>query len=398
MSLYRKHAHGRALRGPAIGVAAAFVVLSALTACGSGDGGRADVAGAEETGAGGGLTEADAMTRATERLDQASAPVTYEGSTEPLNVAELQGKKVCIIAVDMANQFVADISNHAAEGLKRMGVESSVLNGRNDPNAYTAYIRQCIQQKVAGIMLQNIGSLQTPEGTRAAAEAGIPVITSGQIAATDDPEPNVDSFVAVDTRRIGELQSDLAYKTSGGKVNAIGFGVKTLVQDTTQMAGQEAELKRLCPDCSYKSQAVELGSFQTKLPGLVRSGMVADPELNWFFPCWDILATYVQAGVQQANSDNPPQISSYNGIASAREAVRNGKQAATWGIPLKVWGYAAADTLGRLIVKQDAPPVTLPFRMLTKEILSPLPADASEEEVYGSEAALDKYRELWATS
>jgi inositol transport system substrate-binding protein len=367
-------------------VLATSLLLSACSGGGGGSGGgQQDNAAAEAS-----------MARANERLDEASQPVSYSGPEEPLDAAAVQGKSVCIIAVDTANQFVADISNHAAEAFELMGIETQILNGRNDPNQYTAYIRQCIEQDVDGIMLQNIGSLQTPEGTRAAAEAGIPIITSGQIAATSEPEENVDSFVAVDTRLIGELQADLAYRESDGNVHAVGFGLPTLVQDQEQLAGQEEELQELCGDaCSYEAQHIELGTFQTELPNMTRSAIIGNPDLNWFFPAWDILATYVIAGVEQANPAEPVSISSYNGIESARQAVVAGDMVATFGIPLKVWGYAAADTLGRLIAGQQAEPVTLPFRMLTKETLEPLGADASEEEVYGSEETLDQYRELW---
>jgi ribose transport system substrate-binding protein/inositol transport system substrate-binding protein len=362
-----------------------------LTACSSGgdspSGGAQDGASAEAS-----------MARATERLDEASQPVTYSGPEEPLDRAAVEGENVCIIAVDTGNQFVADISDHAADAFEQMGIEAQILNGRNDPNQYTAYIRQCIQQGVAGIMLQNIGSLQTPEGTRAAAEAGIPIITSGQIAATSEPEENVDSFVAVDTRLIGELQSDLAYRESDGDVHAVGFGLPTLVQDNEQLAGQKEELERLCPDtCSYEAQHIELGTFQTELPNMTRSSIIGKPDLTWLFPAWDILATYVIAGVKQAQVPEPPKISSYNGIESARQAVLAGDMVATFGLPLKVWGYAAADTLARLIAGQEAEPVTLPFRMLTKETLEPLGADASEEEVYGSDETLTQYRELWGS-
>jgi ABC-type sugar transport system substrate-binding protein len=369
---------------------AAFIAASLLLgACG--DDGPTSPAALEDDAS----SEA-AMARVTERLEEASQPVTYNGPTAPLDSAKVDGKKVCIIAVDTANQFVSDISNHAADAFKLMGVSSQVLNGRNDPNQYTAYIRQCLQQNVDGIMLQNIGSLQTPQGTKAAADAGVPIITSGQIAATSEPEENVDSFVAVDTRKIGELQSDLAYRDTDGEVHAVGFGLPTLVQDNEQLEGQEEELNALCPDtCSYDSQSINLGTFQTELPNMTRSAMLRDPDLNWFFPAWDILATYVISGVEQANTQSAPKISSWNGIASARDAVLADDMAATFGVPLKVWGYAAADTLARLIAEQDAPPVALPFRMLTAETLKPVGADASEEEVYGSEEALAQYRELW---
>src|SRR4051812_41878276 len=103
----------RRLAGGSAVLAAALV----MSACSGGNGGSGD--GQQDSAA----VEA-ATARVTQRLEQASQPVTYSGPEEPLNAAAVKGKSVCIIAVDTANQFVADISNHAAEAFKFMGIEA----------------------------------------------------------------------------------------------------------------------------------------------------------------------------------------------------------------------------------------------------------------------------------
>jgi ABC-type sugar transport system substrate-binding protein len=76
--------------------------------------------------------------------------------------------------------------------------------------------------------------------------------------------------------------------------------------------------------------------------------------------------------------------------------VRDGQEAATVGISLHIWGYAAADTIGRLMAGQSTPSsVELPTRLVTKELLDQLGSNATEDEIYAASSLLDGYKKLW---
>jgi ribose transport system substrate-binding protein len=372
--------------------APAVLALAVLaTACGSGNGGD------DGAPAGGEVDEA-AMAKAQAVVDEYMAAPTYEGPTTPVDLSKVRGKTVYFVAFDLSNAFNQSILDHFKEAAGLMGLKVVALSGQVNPALETQHVNQAVRDKAAAIVLLSIGSEQIPAALKNAADAGIPVITMAQRSAGEDPGENITNQVTVNTTEIGKAQVDYAFTQSDGYVNAVGYGGKSLPQDVSQWEGQEARIKELCPDtCEYKSNNIDLTTFQTQLPGVARAAITADKDLNWFLPTWDILGTYVLPGIEQAKATDRVRFSSWNGIPAAMELVQQGKQAATFGVPLRWWGWATADMTARYIEGQDVAPdaENLPVRLFTKELLDEIGTVDDETKLYEDAAAIDTYRKLW---
>lgn len=341
------------------------------------------------------------MDKAKANIEALKAEPSYNGPTTPIDLSKVRGKTVYFIAFDLSNAFNETLLNNFKEAAKLMDVKVVGLNGQVNPALETTYVNQAVKAKAAAIVLLSIGAEQVSAALQNAADAGIPVITMAQHSAGDDPGKNITNQVTVSTTDIGKAQVDLAYVTSDGYVNAIGYGGASLPQDVSQMAGQEARIKELCPDvCSYKRNDVNLANFQTQLPGIARAAITGNQKLNWFFPTWDILGGYLVPGIQQAGVSKSVQFSAWNGIPAAMKLVSEGKQAATFGVPLRWWSWATLDMTARYIAGQEMEPdaENLPVRLFTKDVLDEAGSLDDESALYGDDHVFDKYKELWGVN
>lgn len=344
--------------------------------------------------------ESDAMALALAGVAAAKAVPTYNGPTTPLDTSLLQGKTVYIINSLPNNAFQDTMIQNFKEATGLMGMEVVAL-GDSNPAQQTAFVNQAVDAKAAGIVLLSIGDGQVSTALQNAEDAGIPVITMAQTSAGTDPGKNIDNSVNVDLVAIGKAQVDLAFVLSDGYVNGIGYGGEVLPQDVTQWQGQQERIKELCPDtCKYSSQNIDLNTFQTQLPSVATAAMVADPELNWFFPTWDILGGYLVPAIESQGKTGEVRWTAWNGIPAAMELVRDGKQTATFGAPLRWWGYATADMIGRYIAGQEVAPdaENLPFRLIDKEVLDAAGTIDDESKLYEDESVIEQYKTLWGVN
>lgn len=343
----------------------------------------------------------ESMAKAQASVDALSKPPTYQGPTTPVDLSKVRGKTVYFVAFDLSNAFNKAILDNFTEAANLMGVKVVGLSGQVNPSLETTYINQAVKAKAATIVLLSVGAEQAPAALQNAADAHIPVITMAQRSAGGDPGKNINNQVTVNTTDIGKAQVDLAYVMSKGNIDAVGYGGTALPQDVSQWNGQAARIKELCPDtCKYTNKNIDLTSFQTQLPTIARAAITADKNLNWLLPTWDILGGYLVPGIQQANASGRVQFSSWNGIPAAMQLVRDGKQAATFGVPLRWWGWAAADMTARYIAGQTVAPDSenMPVRLFTKAAIDKAGSTADETKLFEDSAVFDTYKKLWGLS
>jgi ribose transport system substrate-binding protein len=374
-------------------IVAAIVFVLTATAC-SGPETTSSSQAAQHKG----KVNAKSMAKAKANIEALMKPPTYQGPKDPVDVSKVRGKTVYFIAFDLSNAFNKALLDNFKEAAGLMGLKVVALSGQVNPALETTYVNQAVKANAAGIVLLSIGSEQVPAALKNAAAANIPVITMAQRSAGVEPGDNIRNQVTVNTTDIGKAQVDLAYVMSRGYVNAIGYGGSSLPQDVSQWDGQESRIQELCPDvCKYKKQNINLSNFQTQLPAVARAAITADKDLNWFLPTWDILGGYTVPGIQQARAEGRVQFSAWNGIPAAMELVGHGKQAATFGVPLRWWGWATADMIARYISGQDVAPdaENMPVRLFTKAVVDEAGTVEDESKLYNDDAVFDTYKELW---
>ena len=390
--------------GVVAAAAALALTLSGCSSSGNSGGGGANSSGGSPNSTSGGSPSSGggsaALAKAQSAVTAAEAPPKLTLPTTPLDVSKLKGKSVYLVVGDLSNAFVAELAKYFNEASKLIGFNVTTLNSHESAAQQTAFIRQAVSNHVAGIVTIGVSSTQAPAAMKEARAAHIPVVTTVVQSVGEPLQPDVSAIVGPDTFKIGQVQADYAYVNSSGTVHAVAYGSTILSQDVRQWDGQKQELNDLCgSSCTLSTENIDLTKFQTDLPLSVRAKVTADSSINWLLPDWDVLATYVYAGLKQANATGRVKFSSWNGIPSAITMVRNGQEAATIGISLHIWGYAAADTIGRLIAGQPTPTsVELPTRLVTKQLLDQLGSNATEDDIYAATPLLDGYKKLWNAS
>ncbi len=396
MSICRTVARRRMLRGKPTFIAGVVALCLLSASCSSANTSRSGASTPTKDSS----TPAS-MAKAQANVDALSKAPTYRGPTEPVDLSKVRGKTIYFVAFDLSNAFNKSILDNFTEAAAVMGVKVVALNGQVNSALESTYVDQAVKANAAAIMLLSVGAEQVPASLQNAAAAHIPVITMAQRTAGGDPGKNITNQATVNTTDVGKAQVDLAYVMSKGNINAVGYGGNSLPQDVSQWDGQAARIKELCPDtCKYDNKNINLTSFQTQLPTIARAAITADKNLNWFLPTWDILAGYVAPGIKQAGADGRVQYSSWNGIPAAVQSVSDGTEAATIGVPLRWWGWAAADMAARYIAGQTVAPdaENLPVRLFTKATIEQAGSTSDETKLYGDSAVFDTYKKLWGVS
>jgi ribose transport system substrate-binding protein len=376
-------------------IAAASLVLAA---CSSGGTSSSSSGTSSSSSSAAKTVDPAAMAKAQKMIADAESVPKYQGPVDPLDISKVRGKTIYFIAFDLSNAFNAALLTHFKEAAGLMGMKVVALSGQVNAALETTYVNQAVKQKAAGIVLLSVGSEQVPAALRNAAAAHIPVITMAQRSAGYAPGDNITNQSTANTNQIGAYQAAQAFVESNGDVQAQAYGSSALPQDVAQADGQKAMLAELCPvGCTYKSNDIDLGNFQQKVPNDVRAAIVSNPTLNWIFPSWDILGSYVNAGIKAASAQGKVRYSSWNGIQAAMQAVNSGDEAATFGVPLRWWGWATADMIGRYVAGQQVATdgEKLPIRMFTTDMLKGITNLNDESALYQDAFVFDTYRKLW---
>jgi ribose transport system substrate-binding protein len=378
----------RTMRHRAAGVAAIAVAgIFALSACTS------------DTGDGGGSSEAPAdgadTAAAQSLVDKYSAAPTWQGPTEPVDIASVEGKSIVFIAADFAIPFNAEIASEFEVAAKEIGLDPLVIDGKGAVNTYAAGIEQAISMKAGAIVLLSIGPEVVEAPLLQAEAAGIPVVSAANYTTGADLPQGITSNVSVDYEMIGGLQSAWAVVQNGGAVDAVSFLAPQFPADVSQSHGQEDQLKELCAACGFSRQEVQVTTFQQNLPAQVRTIVQSEPTVNWFFPTFDALNLFIVPGIEQGGGGDRVQTSSHNALEANLQQVLDGTpQSATIGESLPWWAYALVDQSARLIAGQDEQEQNVPIRIFTQEVLEEI-GSIDSADLYGDVDFRAEYAELW---
>jgi ribose transport system substrate-binding protein len=403
-----RHREGRWRAVGKPGLAATALVVIGLVAAGCGSSSSSSSTSSASSGSSSGSSSnssssgssSSGVSQAKAQVQKYTAVPTWNGPTDPVKgVAGLKGKLVVCVDSNFAVPFLKQLCDDIAAAYKTMGVKTLEIDGKGDTSNYDAGVRTAISQHAAGIALVAIGSEVVGPALQAAKSAGIPVVTAANDPIEKAEPSTIGANVTVDYTQIGKIQSDWAIAQSNGKVDARGFYGGAFPSDVAQAAGQKSELSTLCPSCKLKQSSVLISNFPTTVPPIVETAIRSDPNLNWFLPTFDALNLYIVPAVTQAGAASRVQSSSHNAIAANLNYVLKGQvQTASVGENTNWWGWATADDLTRLMVKQPAVAENIPIRLFTKEVIEQAGGKSvvnNQDALFGNVPYRQKYMALW---
>lgn len=387
-------------------------IVAAVVALAAGCGGDDDDDGGGGSGGsgGGGGAASGAVSEAQSTVDKAVEPPEIRVQGPAFDASKAQGKTVWFINTCDCNVIANTWRDFMKTALEGYGVELVNFDGKGSVTEYNRGMQQAIAQNADAILNLAITPTTVKERIKEAADRDIPVISTFD----GDPEleknrtyvPGLTAEVSYDYTRVGALEAAWTVADSKGDANVLF--ISNLDQPSSYYIQQSflAEMKRLCPDCETDTIDVPAALAAKQLPGVVRSQLQRNPDINYIVPGFDLNMTPVLSALRLADLESEVRMGSWNAIPPAMVAVKDpdSPMAMEMGAPNSWIGYAMADATLRALVGEE--PITqgqeasnyFGIRMFTKDSVQNIDVEKyNDEELYEipeSDVAT-AYEEVW---
>jgi ribose transport system substrate-binding protein len=385
-------------RTGAMAALAATIALAAAGCGGDDDGGA--------TAAGGATTSTPATSgpedQAAQLVADAQEPTAgFEAPGEPFDASKVRGKKIVFIG-----PLSIPFAQQNAEGLKQAGEAAGAtveaIDGKAQVNDYVRAIEQAISQKADVILIESLPVSLFASQLKKAEAAGIPVISVENHDPGPPPPSDPKAVVAsVDQCHAcaGRAMAQLAVADSKGKANAVAIWSSDVAGiGTPQVDAIKEEFAKLCPDCKLKVIDAPLAQWATRLGGLTRTTLTANPDVDYILPLYDGMVSFVEPAVRQANAAGRVKVISFNATPSVMKSLKSdGMVIGDVGAGSVRLGWAVADQAFRVLSGVDpVPDPKVPIRLFTASNIEGVDINAAEETWYGDPAEWrDGYKKLW---
>jgi ABC-type sugar transport system substrate-binding protein len=384
----------------AVGIVA-IVSLAVGTGCGGDD----DSGGGDKAKASSAL-----VSEAQGIVDQATQEPAVKVQGPSFSAADAEGKTVWFINNCDCNVIGSIWRDYMKSALDRYGVKFVNFDGKFSVTDYNRGIQQAIAQKADVIVNQGITPTTVKQQIKAASEANIPVISTfdgvPELEQNRSYVPGLTAEVSYDYTKVGALQAAWTVADSKGDANVLF--ISNLDQPSSYYIRTSflSEMKRLCPGCEVQTEDVPAGLAAKQLPGLVRSTLQRDRDINYVVPGFDLNVAPILSALRLADREDDVRMGSWNAIPPAMVAVKDpdSPMAMEMGAPNAWIGFAMADAALRAAAGVE--PITqggedsnyFGIRMFTKDVVKDLDVTKyNDAELYGvSEDSLKQaYEEVW---
>jgi ribose transport system substrate-binding protein len=392
--LTTRRARGRlsSSRRAVVGATAAMAVLAS-----------AGCSAAEGTGGGGGGGDAsDLVAEMQALIDDHSAQPEFEEPGPALDVSQLQGRTVALVAVDLRVPALTEVTESAQGIAEQVGLQTTVFDGQGNPTLMNQGLTQAINSGVDAIISVGLPVQLVADQIAVAKEAGIPVVDVVNTPPKEGvpgqgSDPNVFGNVAPDSELVGRLLGATAIVETDGEANVAIMNTSELTVAPVIVGGMTGMLDQ-CEACEYQETDTALVDWATELPGQTASVVRSTPDVNFVLPIYDAMTLFASTGVRQAGATGRVEMASFNGTAAALELVAQGDISVADVAQNNDWAaWAAMDQAMRGMLGLDPADPVLPIRYVTTADLDGVDTSsqaAVNEALFGT-GYRDGYLKLW---
>ena len=238
------------------------------------------------------------------------------------------------------------VDTMAAEA-KSKGWTIESLNANGDPSQAIAQIKQLVTKKADAIIVTVFDSTGLAAGLQAAADAKIPILTAGGGMA-----PGIALAASTGT---AQPLVDLMLKNLGGSGTVLDLSYHPGIPCRERADAFDAAVKA--------NPGLKATTHEITIPGAAESSQAATSA--WLsanasakgpfaiFNCYDDNAMGAVAALKQ-NGRTDVQVYSFNAIAPAVQAVKDGAMTATLGVDLTSAGKLLVDQIPDIVKAGDA--------------------------------------------
>lgn len=375
--------------------AASLTAITALAACGSSD--------SSEPGS----------STASGSSDGVSADVTaavkadYAGTNEQPPAegpAPAKGVNLWVITCSAQAPGCQAPAAKAVEAGKLLGWKVTVGDGNfGIGDGYNTAIRQALAAGADAIDLIGIQCSAAQASLQQAKTAGIPVIgttsfddcSTPLFAATtqmNSAHPELEDWL----KAYGAAKANWLIEATGGKAKVITSSMANNLTANLPQEGFDAELRANCPDCTivdtvkFTDQDLSTGGYKQKFA----TSVVAHPEADSVVAVLDTFVLAANMPATIASAGRKITLVGGEGLAPVTEMVRGGQVGAQTAWDNGWLGYAAVDTVNRVLNKQ--PSIPQGFGWQTVDSTHNLPAKGAT--FAAPVDYVSAYKKLWGVS
>lgn len=338
---------------------------------------------------------AEAEARYLPYLEEAS----WQGPTEPVSVAGLEGKRVVYISVDDGIPVLNYWSTLLTQLLdENAGVEMEIIDAKGSVDEANRGFQQAIAANADIVFLQafytDIFSNQIEE----AQAAGLKVITGNSGSMTRGLSGGQDVEISFDYELVGRLIGQWFVIDSEGQGNALIISSDDVPASEPQWQATQSEIEELCPACTVTVDDVQIPQWATSIPTLFQATINNNPDIKYLLPIYDGQALPGLGSIRQAGVADTVSVGTFNASPGIVELLNDD----TSGLKMDVggdntwWAYAAADSVFRAL--QGEEPIenynigVRVFDQSNKDIIS---STDDEKAWYGYTGYVEEFEALW---
>lgn len=347
-----------------------FLVLAltafALPACGSDDAGDASAGGS-------GYLET-----AESKLERA-----FSGTNETPPAAgppAQRGKSVWIISCGQSLEGCSDATRAEQAAAEEVGWEVRVFDGKLDPATFNGGVRQAVAAGADGIILNTIDCPLVRAALQQAKREGVEVVGLYSLDCDEAVPGSPSLFTSVNygpggssyTRYVSAWaapRADWLISETGGQAKVIDFVQTDVPAVQLVERGFAAELEK-CTGCKVVSRVTfSSADIGPRLQQKAEQAIIKNPEANAVHVPYDgaVVAGIGPAIVASGKSDRLAVMGGEGNATNVKLIAGDKGQDAANAVEVEWLGWAAVDTLNRVLAGQGAAPQGIGWQIVDRD-------------------------------
>ncbi|MGW0035831.1 sugar ABC transporter substrate-binding protein [Gordonia sp. NPDC003376] len=383
---------GSALKSIAVATGVAAAMFTA--ACSGSDTRSAD--GLPSRSVTAAVDDAAGKQAAIDLVESASGPVQFIAPGDELDLAELQGRTIALVTLDLSVPFVQAVVAGFQEAAETAGVQVTIFDAKGSSATASQGVDQAVAAGAAAIVAFGVNFDQVAGSVAGAEAAGIPVIGTMNIDSNSAPEPGSAGSVSVDYYESGRLLSAYAIAETDGPVHAAYQNLPSIATFTAMLQGVQDGFTEFCPqECTLSVDDLTQSDFKKATEGLTSSEIARQPDLNWILTAIDGIAQFTIPAIELAGKQDQIRVGSINAVTANLEFIADGRvQASDVGNNNTWLGWAAMDRALRAASGEPAAMSEVPIKLFDVQTLTGVDI-TNEDALFDNVDYRARYAALW---
>jgi len=323
-------------------------------------------------------------------------PVKFITPGPEIDASQFAEDEIWIVSADLSIPFHQNIIKGWEEAAAAAGLKSQKCDGKGQQQEASRCVDQAIAAGADGVALLSVSPTFQVGAIERAKDASVPVIGMLTTSSEHEPWPGTACEATYSYYKSGQLLAAYAIANTEGPVNGIFMDTSEYKEVAFEKKGYFDTFALLSPESTLQYADTLVGTMKTQAQTQTPVLLQRFPDTNWFFPAYDVMATFVIPGVKEAGFGDKVRVASINAVNTNLQFILDDNvQVADAGIPNNWMGWAGVDCMLRAMTDPAGAVTTeTPFRLFDKSNLEGVDVNDQEALFPGVDYRAE-YKKLW---